>query len=405
MGFIKRYAALLLPAGLVILAIVLFFLSERINSSVQKEMLQSTSTAGRIQSLAKKAVPSSQWEVAAEYQRQHSEDVNSINQIATGTNKRELLSYQLFHDPNRATILFFKDFAADYVSSVENLFKEINSRDCPTSREVEELLSGEKGGGGRDRANDGKNAEITESYYKMRADSISVYGNPLDVEGYKFWKANKYGYVGNEEWINACWYTQLAYWVQSDVIKSIGALNAGSEKVYNSPVKRLLGISFSNSDGVTTTDKAPRPQYVQEDSGVLADAWTSRKCDDEIDVVHFSAAVVVRADSDMAFMRELCSAKEHVFRGYRGDEPEQRFAHNQITVLEYSREPLNREDKTHERYRYGDDAVVQLNLICEYVFNRSGYDSIKPKEVKQELGQLKKPKAEKKPRKTSTKKK
>jgi hypothetical protein len=52
---------------------------------------------------------------------------------------------------------------------------------------------------------------------------------------------------------------------------------------------------------------------------------------------------------------------------------------------------LNVVDKTlseHEFYRYGKDAVMRLDLICEYQFNRMGYDAIKPEPVKSRLGQV-----------------
>ena len=40
--------------------------------------------------------------------------------------------------------------------------------------------------------------------------------------------------------------------------------------------------------------------------------------------------------------------------------------------------------ETHRLYRYGDDAVVRLDLICEYIFNKNGYEKIKPESVKKE---------------------
>jgi len=36
----------------------------------------------------------------------------------------------------------------------------------------------------------------------------------------------------------------------------------------------------------------------------------------------------------------------------------------------------------HDLYRYGEDAVVELELVCEYIFNKKGYDEIKPELVK-----------------------
>jgi hypothetical protein len=82
-------------------------------------------------------------------------------------------------------------------------------------------------------------------------------------------------------------------------------------------------------------------------------------------------------------MQELCSAKEHKFRGFAGDEPEQTFKHNQITILENKFRSIDEEP--YSLYRYGEDAVVELDLICEYMFNRKGYEEIKPETVKETL--------------------
>jgi hypothetical protein len=95
--------------------------------------------------------------------------------------------------------------------------------------------------------------------------------------------------------------------------------------------------------------------------------------------------VVVNAKSVLPFMKELCSAKEHKFSGFSGREPEQMFKHNQMTILESTITPVERESRMHDYYRYGEDALVELDLICEYIFNKAGYAEIKPEQVKTDL--------------------
>jgi hypothetical protein len=97
----------------------------------------------------------------------------------------------------------------------------------------------------------------------------------------------------------------------------------------------------------------------------------------------------VKSQSVLPFIDELCSAKEHTFRGWSGTEPEQTFKHNQITVLETNITPVVVNDSgrrssadVHELYRYGDDAVVEVEFVCEYIFERAGYDEIKPEFIK-----------------------
>jgi hypothetical protein len=87
-------------------------------------------------------------------------------------------------------------------------------------------------------------------------------------------------------------------------------------------------------------------------------------------------------------MKELCSVKEHQFRGYPDPndpvqtfQPVQTFKHNQITILESKMGSINPNDMTHRYYRYGDDPVVSLDLVCEYVFDIEGYYKIMPQPV------------------------
>jgi hypothetical protein len=47
-------------------------------------------------------------------------------------------------------------------------------------------------------------------------------------------------------------------------------------------------------------------------------------------------------------------------------------------VLESLIRSVDRDEQTHNLYRYGENAVVELQLVCEYIFNKQGYDSIKP---------------------------
>jgi hypothetical protein len=92
-------------------------------------------------------------------------------------------------------------------------------------------------------------------------------------------------------------------------------------------------------------------------------------------------------------MQQLCSAKQHVIPdvGPLAGDPNRKpqdagnSKHNQITVLETKIRSLDQtelEGQAHRFYRYGDDTTVELNLICEYIFNKKGYDDIKPESAK-----------------------
>jgi hypothetical protein len=107
--------------------------------------------------------------------------------------------------------------------------------------------------------------------------------------------------------------------------------------------------------------------------------------DEGIDVIHFNVAVVIGTKAVLPFMQELCSAKQHVVRDAAPPAGDPNSKHNQITILETkirSIDQVEQEGIAHRFYRYGEDIVVELDLICEYIFNKEGYDDIKPESAK-----------------------
>jgi hypothetical protein len=119
----------------------------------------------------------------------------------------------------------------------------------------------------------------------------------------------------------------------------------------------------------------------------LTKPWTGRICNDSIDVVHFSFSVIIDSKEVLGFMQELCSEKKHLFKGYYGKKQTRELKHNQITILKSDVTPVDRLKDSLEGYYYGDDSIVRLDLVCEYIFGRSGYDVIKPGSIKEMLGQ------------------
>jgi hypothetical protein len=243
-----------------------------------------------------------------------------------------------------------------------------------------------------------------------RAKTTSVYVDPLDLGVYNFWENYKYD-VRTEDGIKDCWYHQLAYWVIEDILDTIGAMNSSYENVLTAPVKRLeqvcfttLGMMMAGRNASMTgrgggmegrgfsssrmAEEGDKPEYLLSVHDGLTESCTARYSKEEygIDVIHFNFVVVIDVKSVLPFMQQLCSAKEHRFSGYpHGDESPQTFRHNQITVLEAKVISVNPEDGFHYLYRYGEDPVVELDLVCEYIFSRDGYAPIKPEPVKKTL--------------------
>jgi len=346
-------------------------------------------------------ISSKQWELERKYQEAHGLDANEISTAAKESSQRELLSYKIFPEPKETSAQIFKNFGQRYRQALEELIGSIGALDSPTDVELESLLRQPAkritGRGDRpvfvvpDRGLTGRgdedNLAIIEIIRKQRAETIPVYGNPACLSGYRFW--DDFVYAGRQDAIEKCWYSQLGFWIQKDIVETVKQMNVGSSSVFSSPVKRILGVSFTGP----VTDQPPAiddmPGYVSSPTEGLTTPWTDRICNDDIDVVHFSVSVVIGSKAVLGFMQQLCSEKEHFFSGYFGEEQSHRMKHNQITILKSEVTPVDRVRASVKGYYYGNDAVVRLDLVCEYIFDRAGYDVIKPESIKKLLGQLK----------------
>lgn len=393
LSVLKDYSLLLVPAVIGLVAVLLFIPTQLMSGNLKEQIAKESISIGKkVKSMSKAAVPRKQWEKERDYQRDYENDANKIALLAKQSTQRQLLSYKIFPEPKDTSTLIFEEFGQQFRSAIDGLIARVNARDCPTEAELQRSLRSSnssrtrRGGKRSSRSSLGRlsevDATITDVLCIEKAKSASVYANPADLSGYEFWE--EYEYTGRNEAVTDCWYWQLAYWIIEDVIDTVDAVNAGSNGVFTSPVKRLLSVNFTSKSGKRFRRKAAdeaKPSYVFSIEDGLAESFTGRFTNDDIDVVQFNVTVVVSTKAVLPFMRQLCSAKRHKFRGFSGEEQEQIFKHNQITILESNIVPVDREDRIHSLYRYGEDAVVELDLVCEYIFNRNGYDEVKPEEL------------------------
>jgi len=393
-GFLKHYSSLLVPVAVTLIGALLFIPTQLISNKLKERIkTESVSKGNQIKELSKSSPARNQWQVEQEYQVAFEQDANQIALLSKQTSQRPLLSYKIFPAPKDTSTLIFEEFGQEFRKSLDRLIARVKGRDCPTDTELERVLksSGSQGGGRRFSKVSSSNlsdidATIVDVFCKKTAESASVYVNSSDLSGYNFWEA--YTYVGMQDAVKDCWYWQLAYWITEDVIDTIETCNSGAKNVLTSPVKRLMGVSFSiSSTGSSDRGKgaAGRPYYVLSTKDELTGSCTGRLSNDAFDVVHFNVVVIVSAKAVLPFMKQLCSAKQHKSKGFSGDAKEQIFKHNQITILKSDILSVDMKDPKNELYRYGEDAVVKLDLICEYIFNKNGYEQIKPESVKESL--------------------
>lgn len=414
LSVLKNNLSLLASIVIAVVALLLFvptqLMSSKLKGRIEQESLR---MSGPI--LRKDPVSREQPQVEKVYQDAHARDANQIELLAKQSTQRELLSYGIFPEPKSSSTLLFEDFGKRFRAGLETMIADANGLDRPSDSELERSVQNATAGRarrGRSMATTpgrllyrslgrmgGVNLEVLEQVCIDRAMSGKVYANPADISGYSFWADYKFD-TGVDESVKECWYWQLGYWIIEDIVATMRECNAESDSILTAPVKRLLGVEFAlrrrrmasprpGRRGARRDRDDVKPAYVLSAKDGLTAPCTGRYTSDEdsIDVVHFNVLAVVRADSVLKFVDELCSAKEHKFRGFSGTEPEQTFKHNQITVLESNATAVE-EGPMHDYYRYGDDAVVELDLICEYIFNSQGYKDIKPKVVIDEVEQL-----------------
>jgi hypothetical protein len=446
-----------LSASIIItlVAMLLFIPAKILGGKLENTVKQESLGKGtQIKTAKEQAVSKDQWKELAKYEAAYEKDANEIAILAMRSTQRELLSYDMFPSPKDKSSGIFKAFGERYQAAIDGEINRINAKDCPTQEELSQgmanaSVTSSMGGGYRgysatsSRQPRGSEFDYYQGYQGgglgsntvmdtirdeiclSRAKSISAYANPVDLAGYEFWEQYKYD-VKPEDAIQDCWYYQLGYWVIEDVFSTIIAMNSGSAQVFTSPVKRLMYVRFGEDSGDARTSGAAvydmvrsyttaagrpamdRPSYTNNVNvnvnmtgynvgmtGYSDAPHTNRLGDEDIDVMHFNFAVIIEAGSVLPFMKELCSIKKHKFKGFFDELPAvETFAHNQITILRSAFYAVERSDVLHDRYRYGQNAVVELEFTCEYIFNKKAYDAVKPKEVKVQKDPMEQPAAQ-----------
>lgn len=413
-NFLKKYAALLPSIGLLAAAVLLLLPTLWLGGKVKAQMAASVKQAQSIRSQASN-VPSEEKPVQMkQYMDRLESEVNQIDALIRQSSQRELIAWNIFPEPTDDSSQVYVEYGKNYQAAVEAMLKGMNALDAPSEAEIRSQTGttrptaggvaylGPAGGGDRRPTTQDP---MVDALCIARAEKISVYANPAAFPWYDFWQ--KYKFEGKEPALKDCWNSQIAMWVYDDVVKTVEAMNVGSVKVSTSPVKRLLGVSFNGPvrvSGGRTSDfyrmemgvgagmaaGRDNPNYVSAllPSAFMQRPWTGRLGDADYDVVHFAVSVVIDNRHVLAFMRELCSEKEHFLReDFKPDGAQIQSRHNQITILQNSVAVVDISNPIHELYRYGNGAAMQLDLVCEYLLNRKGYDSIKPEPIKKFLGQ------------------
>ncbi len=354
----------------------------------QKVNKESIPMSNQIKNMMKTSPSAGQVEAERRYQEAFQQDVNVIKQLAVQTTERELLSYDIFPQPKDTSTLLFTRFGEKYRQGIDGLITGVRGRDCPDAEEMKtaQMTASSPGFSRLSASGESASSRIVDEICLARAKSASVYVNPTNISGYEFWKTYQYSNIDDS--VKDCWFWQVGYWIIEDVFSTVRSMNAGADSILNSPVKRIEGIGFVTPDalmsvvGPASKGIQEKPKYVTKPDEQLTESFTGRVSNEDMDVVHFGVVVVMNNKTIIPFMKELCSVKEHKFEGFSGQEQQRVFKHNQITILESRVKPLNTDYTDQQFYRYGSDSVVEVELVCEYIFSKKGYDAVKPESIK-----------------------
>jgi hypothetical protein len=413
--FLKKYTAMLPSIGILIGTLLLFVPVLLIGGSVKKDMTASVNTARQVQSELGDVPSRDKPQQVKLYMDKLEEDASKIELLALQSCQRDLITYDdvIFPKPVDSSAQVFHEFGSNYRMAIEEMLKNVKALDAPSDAEIRAKIGGTTadrttGLGGRP-LDGGYSGQRTvnvqdpriDALCLSRAQEISVYAHPTAFPWYGFWE--KYVFAGEGQALQDSWDAQVAFWIYQDIIDTIQKMNGTNSSVSESAVKRLLGVSFSGpvtlgqNQGMLgreyyseqTAAGRDIPNYVTPllSSNFMTTSPTGRVSNEELDVVHFAVSVLVDNRFVLAFQKELCSEKAHRFRKDFAESGEivENARHNQITILQSDLKVIDPLAVDHQLYRYGKGAVMQLDLVCEYVFYRKSYDSIKPKPILQRL--------------------
>ena len=452
MQFIKKYYIYGIYILILLISIGIYVWGLMINGSNVEGFKKVENLYRTATSLSGKAVHENQLKYLNDNLLKAQADEKTVIDFCIKTSNRSVLYTKVFPEAKAdESKIHYMRYAEEYSKAIDNLIgaSGLNSGDKPSQLEERNYLDdarrsrsttgGGAGGGmgmggfggmGMGGAAGSDDQKLLAEFRENKASEISIYANETSFVLYDFWK-NHDGKSGTPSMLQTdSWLSQLAFWVQEDVVLSINKINDKNKTVKENPVKRLIEISFAgqvaqtgsadtklagggmgmtgggmgmgmgmaggrgntgtmvsrtgginNLPGFVTagTESSSRGAAASTSTTTsynysLANPWTNHVCDDLIDVVHLKLSVVMTTDNVNSFINALQSSRANI------DGSNLR---NQITVLEYDIIPVNIQAEEMAGYYYGSGAIAKVDFICEYVFFKDGYKTVVPAPIEQ----------------------
>jgi len=413
-AFFRKYAALIPSISILAVALLLFVPLMLFGNAVKKSVAQSVSTARQVQSQLSDVPSKDEPQQVRFYMDKLEEEASTIESLALQSCRRDLVTYDnvIFPKPLDSSAQVFHEFGRRYRASIEELLTGVRALDAPSEAEIRAKTgaaapptTGPRYALGTVRNDAPSKDPMVDALCLSRAQEISVYAHPTAFAWYDFWE--KYTFAGERQALEDCWDAQVALWIYQDIVDTIGKMNGTGSTVSASPVKRLLGVSFSGPVITGSSDRVSMgytrlgqigsagamrdiPNYVTASlaSNFPIVSPTGRVGSQDVDIVHFAVSVLVDNRYVLAFQKELCSEKTHSYRVdfLQSGEKVENARHNQVSILQSDLRVIDAQSAEHDLYRYGKGAVMQLDLVCEYQFYRKSYEAIQPEPIRERLG-------------------
>jgi hypothetical protein len=137
MAFLRSFSMLLLPAAIIIAAGAVFTAALFMGSSFRNKVSKQSIPLGKeVDSRLGKVIPLEEVEAEKRYQQQYQQDANLIEKTAIETTQRELLSYEIFPEPNETSSMIFTRFGNKFCEQIKGRVRQLNAGDCPTEEEL-----------------------------------------------------------------------------------------------------------------------------------------------------------------------------------------------------------------------------------------------------------------------------
>ncbi|MCG8337276.1 MAG: hypothetical protein MJE63_22475, partial [Proteobacteria bacterium] len=265
MQFIKKYYIFGIYILILLLSIGIYVWGLMINGKNSEGFKKIDNQYKIASSLSSKAVHTNELDFLNENLLKAKADGDAVTGFCTKTSQRPLLYTKIFPEAkaDESRIHYLK-FAEEYVKNIDSLLGSsgLNSGDKPSQLEEQNYLNSSRRARGTTSATgisaDGFGAgmgvggmsgsadqKLLVEYRENKAEEISLYSSESSFVLYDFWKNHdgKSGTTPNLQ--TESWFSQLAFWVQEDIVISINKVNDINKSVKGNPIKRLIEISFA----------------------------------------------------------------------------------------------------------------------------------------------------------------